>query len=66
MYRVHWIFKDQLLMVTRPAHIPDVGDEIRVSEVKFYKVKRRVWCMDEELANAAGTRVNIELVKVKI
>ena len=66
MYVVHFILKNKLMDKRAISHIPSVGDEVRYGiegKEKFYKVIRRVWCVDE-IRHDNPVRVNIELKKI--
>ena len=65
-FDIHWIVGEDyvLLPVNHLEHLPNVGDEIRASRRSFFKVVKRVWCLDEP--RTLGQRVNIQLEKVKL
>lgn len=64
-FKVHWILPKGRIYLPSDvlSGLPRVGDELRANSKTFYRVKRLVWCLDEE--NVEGQRVNIEIEKIK-
>lgn len=65
MYKAHWIHPDKgLLRVDQIDFRPSVGDEARINDHLSYKIKRVVWCLDDE-SDEDLTRVNVEVETVR-
>lgn len=61
--QIHFILRNKLYAVKYACHTPYVDDEIRLSDGKFYRVKRLVWVYDEP--ECYYDRVNIEIKKIR-
>ena len=59
--QIHFFVKDEKFAVRVVRNAPRVGDEVRFSDERYFKVNRLVWAYDEENRHE---RVNIELVNV--
>jgi len=58
----HFIHEEKGMIAKRTIdHVPMVGDEIRLSGERYYKVTQRVWVYDEE--DCPFQRVNIGLIE---
>ncbi|MCW8159039.1 hypothetical protein D7243_23000 [Stutzerimonas stutzeri] len=57
----HFIHEEKGMIAKRTIdHVPMVGDEIRLSGNRYYKVTRRIWVYDEE--DHPFQRINIGLI----
>lgn len=56
---IHFIEECSGKMIAQPVvyHAPRVGDEIRLSGERYYKVNRLIWCYDEP--NLPRERLNV-------
>jgi len=69
MFDVHWIIKNERVCLPRNTlpSLPLVNDELRISDGKFVRVKKIVWCLDEKSTYGPNwQRVNIEVEKIKL
>lgn len=59
MFRVHGYSGDKRIIDWRIAHVPRVGDTVRLSGDRYFTVTEVVWCLDED--DSGGMRANIRL-----
>lgn len=59
----HFHANGKLIRGYRGVGVPRVGDEVRMSEEKYFRVTRVVWVYDEP--DAVGQRVNIALEPIE-
>lgn len=61
--QIHFIHPERGLISRRVMRfVPQIGDEIRLSETDYYRVTCRVWAMDEPVC--PFERVNLGIVEV--
>ena len=62
--KVHFILESGGLFARlRLHHAPRVGDELRFSNERYYRVTRLVWAYDED--DEPGQRLNVGMEEVK-
>jgi len=62
---IHFIHDDELFFKQVSAHVPVVGDEIRLGgegSEKYYTVNHRVWVYDEPECPFSRVNVGVSLV----
>lgn len=64
MYKVHGFFDNQMIIKYRMAHIPSVGDTVRIAGERYGKVMEIIYCTDER-DPLGDTRVNIRVESEK-
>lgn len=62
--RIHFIENDAHISKVFTSHVPRVGDEIRLSKDKFFRVIRVVWVYDEP--EFPFERVNVGVLSVGV
>ena len=59
---IHFLQGRKLITKKLTSYVPRVGDEIRLSKERFYKVTYAVWAYDED--ESSFERVNLEIEKI--
>ena len=59
MYKVHGYCDDEMVLKCRMAHLPRLGDTVRLAGERYAKITEVVWCLDEP--NDEGQRVNLRM-----
>lgn len=62
--KIHFICESTNKLIAQPVvfHAPNSGDEIRLSDTRYYKVNRLVWCYDEPTAFYSRLNVGVTLI----
>ncbi len=60
---IHFIKGRNRIAVKTEYHVPRKGDEIRLNDNKFYRVKKVVWTYDEY--DSPYSRVNIGVIELQ-